>query len=107
MALTDLVRETLQAVLFDPETTGRSVRYTPRSGTTAKDVPAVVEYLGDAVEGGLVAAVQQQAVVHVLTTDVPSPRYQDMVEFDNKTWVVTVRDRSGPFTWALTVQASA
>jgi hypothetical protein len=98
--------EAIAATLFGAEVgVAVPVTYRPRAEGAETPLNAVVQYAGDAVEGGLVAAVQQQAVVHVLVSDVPSPRYQDTIEFDGKTWVVINRERSGPFTWALTVQA--
>lgn len=98
--------DAIASTMFDTVAgVGTSVTYKSRTGDVQKSVNAVIQFAGDAVEGNLVAAVQQQAIVHVLTSDIQSPRYQDTIEFDGKTWVVINRERSGPFTWALTVQA--
>lgn len=96
------LRDVLRTTIFD--TVGYPIRYVPKDGM-ASDITALIEFRGDAIEGGLVAAVQETAVVHVMTEDVPAPRYQDVVEFDDRSWVVVERNRSGPVTWALTVQA--
>lgn len=98
----DIIKSALRKTLYS--VVGRSVLYVPKSGT-AVNLTALIEYGGDAVEGGLVAAVQETAVVHVLTDDVSAPRYQDVMEFDGRQWVIVERNRSGPATWALTVQA--
>lgn len=105
MSLLAEIENDLRKSMFDQVIgAGRPVRYVPRVGAP-KTLTAVVEYAGDAVEGGLVAAVQEQALVHVFVSDVPAPRYQDTFEFDGRSWVIVERNKTGNTLWILTVQA--
>lgn len=76
-----------QAVADAFEMAANPVTYTPVDGSPT-EIPAIVSYGEDLDDDRFGLAVQANATIHVLESDVPNPSYQDAVEINGDSWTV-------------------